>query len=78
MEQIVGHTCTRASVCTHAFFAGGYFASRLGGRRVLPVGLGTWSAGTALAALTGTVQALGATRCVGGDGGGRSGCSGRC
>lgn len=43
---------------------GGYLASRLGGRRVLPLGLGAWSAGTLMAGLTGSVGALGATRAV--------------
>ncbi len=44
---------------------GGAFASRLGGRRVLPLGLATWSLGTALApVMASTVSSLALSRCV--------------
>ena len=59
LRQEFGWSSAAAGLVQSSFFAGfllaqlpgGYFASRLGGRRVLPLGLATWSLATALAPL---------------------------
>ncbi|GAX83393.1 hypothetical protein CEUSTIGMA_g10818.t1 [Chlamydomonas eustigma] len=56
MTQEFGWNSGAAGIIQSSFFAGyllmqlpgGYFSTRLGGRRVLPIGLGTWSLATAL------------------------------
>lgn len=70
--QEFGWGAGETGIIQSSFFAGyllmnlpgGYLASRLGGRRTLPVGLGTWSLATALAPLATTVSGLGLSRWV--------------
>jgi MFS family permease len=73
LMQEFGWNAGAAGIVQSSFFfgyllaqlPGGYFASRLGGRRVLPIGLSTWSLGTFIAPLmASSVSTLGISRCA--------------